>query len=381
MQFVEPELDMERQKLAERYARLMRRLSLVELVMVGALLLVLVFGGVSAKLSRLLAVPQPWASALYFLILAVGLAIILMGLTYYQGFVIPRRYGLSHQTLRAWFADRAKASGLSLVLGLIVVIIVYVLLERLPGLWWLCAGILMFLLSLLLTRLTPTLLLPLFFKLQPLKDEEYRRRLMALAERAGTQVVGIFTMDLSSRGTTANAMLAGWGKTRRIIVSDTLLQKYSAEEVEVVLAHELGHHLHRDVAKLIALQAIIVLLVFYLADLVLRASLVPFGFQSIADAAAFPLLLLSLGVFGLILTPLSNAYSRRIEAAADKEALELTANPQAFATAMTKLTDQNLSVARPGRWMKVLFYDHPPFVERVALARRYAQEYPQEVSH
>ncbi len=377
MQFIEPDLNSKRQRLAEKYASLMRRLSFVELAVTGLVLLVLVFGGVSAKLSQLLAFPQPWASTLYFLILVVGLGIILSWLTYYQGFVAPRRYGLSSQKLGAWLADRAKASALTILLGLVVVIVVYVLLDRLPAVWWLCTGILLFLLTLLLTRLTPTLLLPLFFKLRPLSDVEFKRRLTDLARRAHTQVVGVFTMDLSSKGTTANAMLAGLGKTRSIIVSDTLLQKYSPEEVEVVLAHELGHHLHRDVAKFVALQGAIYLLVFYLADLVLRAARVPFGFRSIADVTAFPWLFLSLGVFGLVATPFMNAYSRHVEAAADEAALELAANPQAFATAMAKLTDQNLSVANPSPWVKFLFYDHPPYIERVGLARRYARKVSQ----
>jgi STE24 endopeptidase len=178
-------------------------------------------------------------------------------------------------------------------------------------------------------------------------------------------------MDLSSKGTTANAMLAGLGKTRSIILSDTLLQQYTAEEVEVILAHELGHHIHRDIPKLIAVQAAVVLLAFYLSGLVLRASLVPFGFQGIADVAAFPLLFLSLAAFGLIVTPLINAYSRYVEGSADEAALELTANPRAFVTAMTRLTDQNLTVADPSRWVEILFYDHPPYTKRVDLAHRY----------
>jgi STE24 endopeptidase len=371
MQLAEPHLDIKRQELAKKYARLMRRLSFVELALVGALLLVFVFGGVSARMSYFLSFPQPWASALYFVILAVGLGIIIMPLTYYQGFILPRRYGLSNQKLGAWLTDRAKASALGFLLGLAVVILLYWLLDRFPDIWWLWAGILLLLLSLLLTWLTPTLLLPIFFKLEPLDDVELKQRLMNLAKRAQAQIVGMFTMDLSSKGTTANAMLAGLGKTRSIILSDTLLQQYTAEEVEVILAHELGHHIHRDIPKLIAVQAAVVLLAFYLSGLVLRASLVPFGFQGIADVAAFPLLFLSLAAFGLIVTPLINAYSRYVEGSADEAALELTANPRAFVTAMTRLTDQNLTVADPSRWVEILFYDHPPYTKRVDLAHRY----------
>ncbi len=349
----------------------MRRLSLIELAIVSVVFVALIFGGVSVKLSSFLTFSQPWASALYFTILVVGLGIILMPLTYYQSFIIPRRYGLSSQKLGAWLADRAKASALGFLLVLVVVILVYWLLDQLPDIWWLCAGISVVLLSLLLTRLTPNLLLPIFFKLEPLANVELKQRLMNLAKRAQTQIVGVFTMDLSSKGTTANAMLAGLGKTRSIILSDTLLQQYSAEEIEVILAHELGHHIHRDIPKFIAVQAVAVLLAFYLSDWILKASLSPLGFQGIADVTAFPLLVLSLAAFFLIITPFINSYSRHIEKSADKASLELTDNPQAFVSAMTKLTNQNLNVADPSRWVELLFYDHPPYNKRVDLAQHY----------
>jgi STE24 endopeptidase len=375
MQLVGSHPDIKRQELAKKYARLMRRLSLVELVVVGALLLVFIFSSVSAKLGYFLAFSQPWASALYFLILGAALGIILMPLTYYRGFILPRRYGLSSQNFGGWLADRAKASALGISLGVVVVIVIYWLLGRFPDTWWLWAGVLLVLLTLLMTRLTPTLLLPIFFKLEPLDDVELKQRLMNLANRAQARFTEVFTMDLSSKSTAANAMLAGLGKTRSIILSDTLLQQYSPDEVEVILAHELGHHLHRDILKFVAIQAIIILLAFYLADLVLKVSLSPLGFQGITDVAAFPLLFLSLAAFSLLVTPLFNAYSRHLEKSADEAALELTANPQAFVTAMTKLTDQNLSVADPGHWVEFLFYDHPSYTKRVKLARRYLDNF------
>jgi len=374
MQLADSSLDAKRQELAKEYARLTRWLSFVELAVVGALLLILVFGGVSARLSHLLAFPQPWASALYFVFLAIGLGIITLPLTYYQGFVLPRRYGLSNQKFMGWLADGAKASALGIVLGLAIVLALYWLLDRVPNTWWLWASVVLLLLTLLLTRLTPTLLLPLFFKLQPLDDAELNERLANLAKRARTQVCGVFTIDLSSKGTTANAMIAGLGNTRRIILSDTLLDQYSHEEVAVILAHELGHHLHRDIPKLIAVQAVVVLLAFCLANLVLKASVGALGFQGIADVAAFPLLVLSLAAFALVVTPLVNAYSRYLETSADEAALELTASPRAFVTAMRKLTDQNLGVAQPSRWVEFLFYDHPSYTRRVNLARRYLAE-------
>src|SRR4030066_467785 len=125
MQVTELHPDIKRQELAKRYSRLMRRLSSVELAVVGILLLVLVFSGASDRIGYFLSFPQPWASALYFVILMTGLGIIMMPLTYYQGFILPRRYGLSNQKLSAWLADRAKASALGFLLGLAAVILLY----------------------------------------------------------------------------------------------------------------------------------------------------------------------------------------------------------------------------------------------------------------
>lgn len=370
MQSAESSPDVERQERATHYAKLTRWLFLAELVTVGTLLLFLAFGGISVKISHFLAFHQPWASAAYFIILVLGIGVILMPLSYYQGFVLPRRYGLSSQTFGAWIADSIKAAALGILLSLVIIIVIYWLMDNLPAIWWLFAAVLLLLFSLLLTKLAPTLFISLFFKLEPLDDTDLRQRLMNLAERTQTKINDVFIIDLSSKGTTANAMLAGLGNTRHIILSDTLLQEYSPEEIEVILAHELGHHLHRDIPKLIAIQAMMALLFFYLTDIILTASVIPLAFHGITDVAALPLFILSLAVFGLILMPLVNVYSRHLEIAADKTALELTANPSAFIAAMTKLTDQNLAESQPSRWVEILFHDHPPYYKRIALANR-----------
>jgi len=371
MQSRQPRLNARRQKLARQYANLMRRFSFIRSSIIGIILLALVFGGLSVRWSHLVPFPQPWASALYFIILSFGFGIILIPISYYQGFILPHRYHLSHQKLPGWLSDRAKASTLSFFLGLAVVILFYWLLDKFPDTWWLWAGIILLLLSLLITRLTSTLLLSIFFKLKPLADRKLKRRLINLAKRAGAPILGVFTINLSSKSTTGNAMLAGLGRTRRIILTDTLLKKYTPDEIEVVLAHELGHHIHRDIPKLMAIQAAMVFLGLYLSNLVLRAGVVPFGFNGIADVATLPLLFLFIAVLGIITGPIINTYSRRVEAAADGAALELTANRVAFISALTRLTNQNLSVANPGRWVELLYYDHPPYTKRVSLAKKY----------
>jgi len=363
--------DPARQQKAREYGRLLRRGSFIELGIGLLLLLALLFTPASNTLASLLAFPSPWSAALYLLTLAAGYGVIMAPLTYHYGFTLPHRYGLSKQNLASWLRDKVKAAGLELLLGLCLIIIVYWFIEHLPSLWWLVAAVIMFLVTLILTWLTPTFLIPLFFKLKPLEEGGLKEKLVNLARKAGVDIAECLTMDLSSKATTANAMVSGWGKSRRIIFSDTLLQGYSWDEIEVTLAHELGHRLHHDIPKLIGIHAAIFLLVFCLANLALRAGVILFSFQGISDIAGLPWLILVLAMFILVLQPALNWHNRRVEMAADETALALSNNPQAFVSLMTKLTDQNLTEAEPSQWAKLLFYDHPTYNERVKLARNY----------
>jgi STE24 endopeptidase len=363
--------DPARQQKAREYNRLLRRGSFLELGIGLVLLLALIFTHASATLASLLAFPFPGSAALYLLTLAASYGVIVAPLDYYHDFALPHRYGLLKQDLTGWLRDKVKALGLGLLLGLCLVIIIYWLIENLPMLWWLAAASIMFLVSLILTWLTPTFIISLFFKLKPLEEGGLKEKLVNWAKRAGVDIEECLTMDLSSKATTANAMLSGWGKSRRIIFSDTLLQEYSWDEIEVTLAHELGHHLHHDIPKLIAIQTAAFLLAFYLAHLALRAGVLLFSFQGISDVAGLPWLILVLAMLILVLQPVLNWYNRRIEIAADETALELSNNPQAFIGLMTKLTNQNLTEAEPSQWAKLLFYDHPTYNERVKLAHNY----------
>ena len=364
-----------RQQKAREYNRLLQRGSFLELGIGLILLMVLLLTPASTTLASLLAFPFPVSAVLYLLTLATGYGVIVAPLSYYYDFVLSHRYGLSKQALVSWLRDKVKASGLQLLLGLCLVIIIYWLIGRLPALWWLAATVIMFLISLTLTWLTPTFFIHLFFKLKPLEEGGLKDKLVNLARKAEVDIAECLTMDLSSKATTANAMLSGWGKSRRIILSDTLLQGYSWDEIEVTLAHELGHRLHHDIPKLIGIQAVTFLLAFCLANLGLRAGVALFSLQGISDIAGFPWLILVLAALILVLQPALNWYNRRIEIAADETALALSNNPQAFIALMTKLTDQNLTEAEPGRWVKLLFYDHPTYNERVKLAQNFISRY------
>ncbi|HEU0025847.1 MAG TPA: M48 family metallopeptidase [Ktedonobacterales bacterium] len=375
-------LDTARQAEARRYARQRQALSLLGLGATAAVVAIFLFTGLNFWLRDALAFVPAWSPAWGWQPLRVGayalallLAAFVLGLPlgYYSGHILPRRYGLSTQTRAAWALDELKGLALSLVLEVVAVVAVYALLAASPDLWWLWAGIGMLFFTVLLANLAPILLLPLFYKLTPLPDGDVKRRALALAERARTRVRGIYAMKMSEKTTAANAMVMGLGNTRRIIIGDTLLDHYTPDEVEVVVAHELGHQVHRDIPKLVAMQTVTTLGGLYIASLALAAILsADPRYHGLADPATLPLLGVALGVFGLVTMPLVNGVSRWVEAQADIYALETTGKTEAFISAMTRLANQNLAELEPAPWVEFLLYNHPSIGKRLALGRAYA---------
>jgi STE24 endopeptidase len=367
----EPTLNPLRQEKARKYAKSRRCLAFGDLALAGILLLLLIFSGLSVRLAGLLTLPVVPAATIYFVAVMVTYGVLSAPLSYYRGFVLPHRYGLSIQKFTGWLGDEAKAGGLSLAFSAGIVAAIYWFITIFPLMWWLLGWGIVVLLSLILTTLAPIIIVPLFFKMKPLDDTDLKLRLEQLAQRAKVGVCGVYAIELSSKGTTANAALMGLGNTKRIVLSDTLLQRYSPPEIEIITAHELGHHLHSDTFRLLVIHAAIWLVGFYVADLALNASVLPLGFSGISDIAALPLLMLILATFSLLVAPVTNTYSRHLEVAADEYALRLTDNPKSFINTMTKLADQNLAEAQPSRWVEALIYDHPGYNKRVEHAHHY----------
>ncbi len=367
----EQALDPQRQEQARAYARKTRQLFLAEILLGVAFLLVLLLSGLSTGLRDLLEVAYLARVALYFIIILLCYTLVFSPLTVYSDYILPRRYGLSCQSWKSWLADKVKETILGLVLATGLIVVIYICLQSFPQTWWLLAFAFFTLFSILLTGIAPVLILPLFFKLEPLPDTDLRHRLLELAERCQTSIKDVSQINLSSKTPAGNAMLMGWGKTRCIAVGDTLIQSYAPEEIEVVMAHELGHHQHRDVPKTLVIQSVLILIGFYIVNVVLNWVVPLLDLNSISDVAALPLLILVFAIFSIIIGPLIKAYTRYIEEAADKYALTVTENPKAFASMLTKLTDQNLQESNPSKWMEFLFYDHPPYYKRLALAQPY----------
>jgi STE24 endopeptidase len=360
---------------ASRYQRLKRQADIASFVWTAGLLVVLMASGLSLQL-RTLVESFASSSATLVVMIYVGLLSLLselggLPLAFYSGFVLERRYGLSTETLKVWTLDQLKAFGIGLVLALPAAVAVYLLIARFPERWWLAAGVLFSLVIVGLTNVAPVLLLPLFYRVKPLDRESLRARLLALADRAGARVLGAYEWGMGEKTRKANAALAGIGATRRILVSDTMLAEYSDEEIEVVLAHELAHHVHGDIWKGIAFESALIVAGFFLAAQLLRSLAPFFGLRSVADVAGLPLLLLSAGAVSVAMVPIAHAMSRAFERNADRFALTLTGNPGAFISAMRRLGAQNLAEENPSKIVQWLFYSHPPIRERIQAAQAF----------
>jgi STE24 endopeptidase len=301
-------------------------------------------------------------------VLAVSLEILTLPIDFWSSFVLEHRYQLSNQSLAGWLWKRLKSYVLGGALGLALLSGIYALLWTTGGWWWLWATGGWLLLTLVLGRLLPVVILPLFYTVTRLDDPALLNRLRRLTEGTSLAVEGVYQLNLSDETRKANAALAGMGRTRRVLLGDTLLAEFTPEEIEVVFAHEVGHHVHAHLPKLIVAGVVLAFAGFALVDNVLGVAAPGLGYRDLRDPAALPLFVLVLGLFGLVLAPAQNALSRFFETQCDRYALTRTANPTAYRSAFIKLAKLNKSDPDPHPLVAWLFYDHPPIRERLALA-------------
>ena len=367
---------------AKRYNRIRRRLEISDLAIGLAFLVLLLLTGWSAML-------RDWAYHgafqnytlavfLYVFMLMLAAKLLGIGLDYY-GLRLERRYKLSAQKTRAWLWDEVKSFLVSLVLAAIVAELLFFTMRQFPEHWWLIAWALFLALFVVSAQVAPLVLFPIFYKFEPLENEDLKQRLVRLSESAGTRVRGIYKWHLSEKSRKANAALTGLGATRRIILADTLLDNYSPDEIEAVLAHELGHHVHRHILKSMFVQAGITLLGFWAANYVLRLAIEEWNmFETVSDFANLPLLILVSTILSFLLMPAMNAYSRFNERQADRYAFQSIRSVEPFITSMNKLAAQNLAERTPSKWVEWFFHSHPAISRRIAAAQAWKLQWIME---
>lgn len=343
---------------AARYHRTKRRAAIVALLWGATVLCVMLWLRPSLPLS------------LYVLVLAALNEVVALPVALYRTFVLEHRYELSTEPVETWLRDHLKALAIATGFAVVAAEVVYALIRWSPRAWWIVAAVAGTAVAIALTRLAPVVLFPLFYKFTPLERPALTRRLLTLSKRAGVSVLGVYEWALGAKTRRANAALVGSGSTRRILLSDTLLGEYTDDEIEVILAHELAHHVHRDIPKALALEFVLLVSAFYVAAVALDAAWQPLGLAGPHDVTGLPLLVLAIGVVTLSATPLVNALSRFNERRADRFALSLTRGSGPFISAMRRLGSQNLIEENPSRATVWLFHTHPPVEERIAMARQ-----------
>lgn len=361
---------------SQAYSRAKERLTLAGTALGLAGSALFLTSGLAAKVNRRLlpnSRPRVGTRLRYQGVLSLGALALTLPLAFYNGYVVEKRFGLSNQTPASWAMDVAKGEAMSVPLQIALVESMQWVMRHWPDRWWLVASGAAIPLTAGLSFLFPILIAPRFNTYEPLKDDALARRLTLLAERTGINVADVMQMDMSRQTTKANAFFAGIGKTRRIVVSDTMLATFNPREIETVVAHEIGHQVNRDLWRFILSSSLVMLAIAWTTDRVGRQIMSSqpelVGTRSLGNPRALPLIAFAFAVAGTLITPLQLAYSRRIERRADRFAVELTANGAAYASAMQKLGVQNLADPNPPRWVTALLHSHPPLAERIDTAR------------
>jgi STE24 endopeptidase len=310
----------------------------------------------------------PLRALLFLLAFHLALAVIMLPIGYYAGYTLPRAYGLSRQTPAAWGVDWLKATLLTVLLGSAAAgVFLWLVVSTGPNWWW-TFGLFASTVGLLLVFVTPYVLVPLFFKMRPLADTATVERIHALVNQAGAPVRDVCSLDFSRRTAEANAAVIGLGRSRRVVIADTLLTEFTPGEVDAVVAHELGHHVERHVQLLLLANAVLIWVGLFAASRLESIALPVLSLPSLAYVPGYSMLLFAVELYFLLASPLLNWWSRRLESNADRFALRLTSDPQAFAGAMRRIGCQNLVELHPPRWSELLLATHPPLYKRIQTA-------------
>lgn len=355
---------------ARRLRRLRLLLALVSLVVGAGYLAVMVAWG-SVRLRGFVGEHGPWGLVFWYLLFFTLIYnLVHFPVSFLRGWVLPRRFGLSRRTFGRWLLSEIKKYLVSTALVVLLGEFLYVFLRRWEATWWFWTWLLYLVFGLVISRYGSRVILPLFYKREPLDDDPLKERLASLVARAGFKAKSVTRIVLSKDTRRANAAVAGLGASKEILVSDTLLGILAPEEIEAVVAHELADakRLHSEI--ILIAGAVISFLGFFLAAAVLGASSDAMGLLKISDVAGFPLVVLVLAGLYLVMTPAINYLSRELERAADLWAARFTGAGETLATALEKLAANNLTEKSQPKYFELLFSSHPSIAARVAYLRK-----------
>ncbi len=363
---------------AKEYQIIRRRLSLFQLALTPSLLGILIASGWTFGMRQNaigLSGASEWGVvAVYFVLFSLFFLIFDLPLAFYSGFMLEHRFGLSNQNFGQWLLDLGKKTLLAFTLSLALLECLYLIIRVDPEHWWVWAWAAYAFVSYVLGKVFPVLIVPLFYKYGRLEDKELEAKVLKLAVRFNMPVENVYSLNLSKTTKKANAAFMGIGKTKRVVLSDTLIQNFTHSEVEVVVAHELGHYKHHDVWRLLAFGLAASLIAFAAGFYGMNMLMPALSLNSAADVAGLPLLFLIFYAVNLVLMPLMNGYSRRRERAADIFALKAIETPEFFISCMNKLGQQNLADPEPPAWYEWFFYDHPSIAKRVEMAKNWRKD-------
>ncbi|MCJ7553918.1 MAG: M48 family metallopeptidase [Ignavibacteriaceae bacterium] len=309
---------------------------------------------------------------LFVILVGVAGSIIFFPLSFYSGYILEHKYKLSNQNLFKYFFEKLKGLLVSTVIGLPILLLFFWVLREFGTNWWLPFAIFMFFISVVLSQIFPVFILPIFYKIKQIENESLKQNISELAKNAGLKVENVYSFDISKNTKKANAAFTGLGKTKRIILGDTLLDSYTENEIETVIAHEVGHYKHKHITKNIVIGTLSSFVTLFLIAKLYESSLDWFGFESIKQVAALPLLTLWSIIIGLITTPFGNILSRKFEYEADRYAINVTRKPISFINTLEKLTEQNLGDKEPHPFVEWFFYSHPSINNRISAIRKFS---------
>ena len=379
MQKTEPQEDYQydttKRSIAEKYENVKLKLDLVNGTLVPIAICVILFlSGDSVVLSTLLksVTDSYWVSLwLYLVVFVIILQLVALPLSFYSGFIVDHKFSLSTQTLQGWIVDELKGLGVELVFVILAGSVLYYLMGSL-SLWWIAAAAIFAIFSIILSIILPFVILPIFYKVSPLSDIDLREDLLRMSNKFGARNVDrVLVADESRRSIRANAFFSGVGKSRSIVLFDTLLSNFTHREITTVVAHELGHYVNKDIWTEALVSGVLIIPPFYVADYVLRSAVAAFSLPNVTDPAGIPLIFAVLIGISFILQPISNWLSRIVETKADEFALKAADDSEAQASAERRLADLSLSVDSPSRLVELIFYTHPPSSKRVQLAENW----------